>query len=111
MEILYQDDACVVAVKPAGMLSEAGEGSFPEALEKHLSTQGQTCNLYAVHRLDRAVSGVMVYAKTKAAAAHLSSPPALKGKTYLTVVRGRLQEPSATLTDYLFKELKGEKNK
>ena len=61
-------------------------------------------DIYCVHRLDRAVGGVMVYARTAAAAAALSRQIAACQfhKEYLAVVQGRLEEDSAILHDLLF---------
>ena len=101
MEILYQDKDIAVVVKPAGLLSEsAGEGSLPHALSATLGT------LYPVHRLDRAVGGVMVYARNKKAAAALSLAVA-EGrleKIYAAICEGVPTEPAARLCDLLFKD-------
>ena len=61
-------------------------------------------DIYCVHRLDRAVGGVMVYARTAAAAAALSRQIAARQfhKEYLAVVQGRPEEDSAILRDLLF---------
>ena len=64
MEILYEDRDIAVLVKPVGLDAQA---AVPQALEKQL---GGT--FYPVHRLDLNVGGVMVYARTKQAAAGLS---------------------------------------
>ena len=64
MEILYSDNNIVVCVKPVGLDSEKG---VPEQLKEQLSG-----DIYTVHRLDLNVGGVMVYARTKQAAANLS---------------------------------------
>ena len=84
--ILYTDDALAVVVKPVGLLSEPGAGSLPEALSASLGP------LFPVQRLDRAVGGVMVYARTKKAAAVLSRAVAERKikKEYVAVVAGEL---------------------
>ena len=64
MEILYEDRDVAVVVKPVGLDAQA---EVPAALEAQL---GGT--FYPVHRLDLNVGGVMVYARTKQAAASLS---------------------------------------
>ena len=64
MEILYSDNSIVVCVKRVGLDSEK---DMPEALQTELGGE-----FYTVHRLDKNVGGVMVYARTKAAAAELS---------------------------------------
>lgn len=64
MEILYSDKDIVVCVKPLGVDAEHG---VPQALTEAL---GGEC--YPIHRLDMNVGGVMVYARTRTAAAALS---------------------------------------
>ena len=64
MEILHADHSMVVCIKPVGMDSEK---EVPAALAAQLGGE-----LFPIHRLDQNVGGVMVYARTKAAAAALS---------------------------------------
>ena len=64
MEILYSDNEIAVCVKAVGLDSEM---EVPAALKEALGGE-----VYTVHRLDKNVGGVMVYARTKAAAASLS---------------------------------------
>lgn len=99
--VLYEDRHLVVCVKPAGVLSQdAGEGSLPGLLRAQL----KEVYLGVVHRLDREVGGVMVYARTPAAAAALSRAVQERAleKTYLAVLRGAPAEPAGTLEDLLF---------
>lgn len=86
-----------MCVKPAGVLSE--EPGMPRLLSEELGG-----DIYCVHRLDRAVGGVMVYARTSAAASALSRQIAARElhKEYLAVVQGRPLEDSAILRDLLF---------
>ena len=64
-EILYAENFFAVIVKPAGLLSTGeGDGTVPGALQNQLGT------LYPVHRLDRVVGGVMVYARRRGGAFH-----------------------------------------
>ena len=70
MKIVYSDNGIVVIIKPYGILSQSdckGTDSAVEMLEEQLE-----CNIYPVHRLDKTTSGLMVFAKTKDAAAKLS---------------------------------------
>ena len=99
MKILYQDRALVLCEKPAGLLSE--EGGMPELLREAVCTQ----EIYCVHRLDRETGGLMVYAKTKQAAAVLSRTIAEGGlqKEYLAVAEGETPE-SGTLRDLLYRD-------
>ena len=100
MEILLENNAYWIVRKPAGIVSEQNSG---KGLADLLAAQNGG---YAgvIHRLDREVSGVMVYAKTPDAAAKLSSLVAdrrLK-KEYLAAVAGALAEPAGELRDLLY---------
>ena len=64
MDIRYCDDSLVVCIKEANILSTDEEGGLPGLLRQELGGEIRT-----VHRLDRMVSGLMVLARTKAAAA------------------------------------------
>ena len=64
MEILFSDKEIVVCVKPVGL---DAEHDVPQKLAEHLGGE-----IFTLHRLDKNVGGVMVYARTKAAAAQLS---------------------------------------
>jgi len=98
--ILYQDRHIVVCVKPVGVISqEAGENSLPELLKKQLGLK----ELSVVHRLDREVGGVMVFAASQKAAAALSRSVQERTleKRYLAVLEG--SAPSeGILEDLLF---------
>jgi len=97
MEILYQDKDLVVIVKPAYLESQA---AVPAELERQL---GGT--FYTVHRLDLNVGGVMVYARTKQAAAALSKAiqEGAMVKEYVAMVHGAPPE-SGDWEDLLFKD-------
>ncbi len=97
MELLYHDRAIAVCVKPVGLDSEH---DLPEALKARLGGE-----MFTVHRLDRNVGGVMVYARTKAAAAALSRAIAEGAmiKEYLAVVHGTPPE-GGEWEDLLFKD-------
>ena len=101
MEILFEDAAVIVVVKPRGMLSEYSERepSVITELEEHGT-------LYPVHRLDRAVGGVMVYAKTKRAAATLCAAvqEGWLSKEYVAVVSGVPTPAEGEMRDLLFKD-------
>ena len=97
MEILYTDNGIAVCVKPVGLDSEA---EFPAALKEQLGGE-----VFPIHRLDKNVGGVMVYARTKAAAATLSKAVQDGGliKEYVAQVHGMPPE-SGDWTDLLFKD-------
>ena len=97
MEILYSDRDLAVCIKPVGLDSEA---EVPKALKEALGGE-----IFPLHRLDKNVGGVMVYARTKAAAAKLSK--AIQDgemvKEYVAKVHGNPPE-AGILTDLLFKD-------
>ena len=75
IEILYLDGDIVVCVKPAGVLSEEGDGgssSMPGILRDYFAENGEKTKVFPVHRLDAGTRGVMVYARNAKAAAALS---------------------------------------
>ena len=97
MEILYSDAHLAVCVKPVGLDSEK---QVPEALSAQL---GGT--FFPIHRLDLNVGGVMVYARTKPAAAALSKAvqDGTMVKEYVAMVKGTPPE-SGDWTDLLWKD-------
>ncbi|MBR2460998.1 MAG: RluA family pseudouridine synthase [Clostridia bacterium] len=103
--VLYSDRDVAVCVKPTGMLSqsdEKGEPGLRELLEAEL---GRT--VYPIHRLDRPVSGLIVFALNPKASAKLSadiSDHRRFTKEYLVCVSGTPSEANATLKDYLFRD-------
>lgn len=112
--ILYEDMDLIVCIKPAGVASQDERGFQPaltDLLKQHLSKQnGKKGEPYLgiIHRLDKPVGGVMVYAKTKAASANLSKQIASKQikKGYYAILTGTPDSSSATLVDYLMHDKK-----
>lgn len=88
MEILYRDASLLVCVKPAGVLSTDEAGGLPSLLRQELGEPD--ADVRTVHRLDRAVSGLMALARSAAAASALSREIREGGfeKEYLAVVHG-----------------------
>ncbi len=75
-EILYEDDALLVCVKPSGCPVETAriaQSDLVSLLKNYLVKKGEKPYIGVVHRLDQPVEGVMVFAKTRAAAADLSA--------------------------------------
>ena len=122
MNILYQDAALVVVEKPAGLSSEEG---MTAALRQHWDTPDAFVGV--VHRLDTGVSGLMVFARTPAAAAALSRQITQSQEAYAVQdgrAEGRAEAPcfvkqyravlsggpndalpaAGTLRDWLFKD-------
>ena len=97
MEILYSDRDLVVCVKPVGLDSEM---EVPAALKERLGGE-----IFPLHRLDKNVAGVMVYGRTKSAAAALSKviQEGSMVKEYVAKVHGTPPE-TGIYTDLLFKD-------
>ena len=102
LEILYSDEQIAVAVKPAGVLSQADEKGR-ESMLSLLSCQigGE---IFPVHRLDRETAGVMVFARTSKAAAALSVALQEKKfvKEYLAVLTAKPLKEEGVFEDLLF---------
>ena len=111
LKIIYEDNHIIVVEKPANIPSQGDKTGDLDMLtiikaylkEKH----NKPGNVYLglVHRLDRPVGGVMVFAKTSKAAARLSEQVREKvfKKKYLVIVNGEFKEKKGTLKDYLLK--------
>ena len=97
MEILYSDKSIAVCIKPVGLDSEA---EVPAALKEQLGGE-----IFPIHRLDKNVGGVMVYARTKQAAAALSKAvqEGTMVKEYVAMVHGTPPE-TGDWSDLLFKD-------
>lgn len=106
MEIIYEDEEILVCVKEAGIATESAsvrDRDLFSLVKAHVN--GRYIGM--VHRLDRPVSGLLVFAKTPDAAASLSQQVQDEemGKDYLAIVEGKLEETPepVILTDYLIR--------
>ena len=97
MEILYTDRGIVACIKPVGLDAEA---EVPAALKAELGGE-----IFSIHRLDKNVGGIMVFARTKSAAAALSKAvqDGQMVKEYVAMVHGTPPE-SGDWEDFLFKD-------
>lgn len=104
MELIYLDNEIVVCVKPPRVLSTDEPGGLPELVRHALGNPN--ADVRTVHRLDRVVSGVMVLARSAAAASELSRQIREDQfiKEYLAVVHGCPKPESGTLTDLLYRD-------
>jgi 23S rRNA pseudouridine1911/1915/1917 synthase len=108
---LYEDNHILVVVKPVNMPTQEDESRDPDllnVLKAELKVRHQKPgNVYLglVHRLDRPVGGVMVFAKTSKAASRLSDTVRTRqmDKSYLAVVHGKPNQPQNTLIHWLLK--------
>ena len=103
LKVLFEDEYITVCIKPQGIASE--DSPNEKGIIGLLSERaGQ--NLHLLHRLDRNVSGVMVFANNKQSAAALSKAIAEGDfkKEYLAVCDGFPQEDKGVFEDLLFKD-------
>ncbi|HOM02016.1 MAG TPA: RluA family pseudouridine synthase [Acetivibrio sp.] len=112
IEIIFEDNHLLVVKKPVNIPTQKDESNdsdmltlLKEDIKKRYNKPG---NVYLglVHRLDRPVGGVMVFAKTSKAASRLSDQVRTRQfkKVYLAVVHGILRKPEDRLEDYLLKD-------
>lgn len=108
MNICYIDKWLLLCEKPVGVLSEASpsEDNLPARLNAALAERGEMGEVFPVHRLDRAVGGLMVFARDSATAGKLSALIASREMTkqYLCLVHGAPAEGEGELRDLLFKD-------
>ena len=101
MELIYQDNDIVVAIKPPRVLSTDEPGGMPELIREALGDP--KADVRTVHRLDRVVSGLMVLARNPQAASELSRQIREDGfeKEYVAVLHGHPMDDSGRLIDLL----------
>src|SRR5579883_1724625 len=111
-EILYEDNHCLAVYKPSGALSTHYEGR-EETLDRQVKAylkekyhKPGNVFLGVVHRLDRPVSGVLLFARTSKAAARLAQQfrEGTVEKIYWAVVEGEVRQAAGTLEDWLHKD-------
>lgn len=112
IDILYEDNHLIVAIKPCNVLSQADNTKDEDMLtilKKYLKEKYQKPgNVYLglVHRLDRPTQGIMVFAKTSKAASRLAKQIQDKEfiKKYYAIINGCPKEKQGTLIDYIEKK-------
>lgn len=104
MKILFEDKYVIVCIKPVGVISQADSRGGTSMID--MLKEACQCEIYPLHRLDREVGGVMVYAKTKSAAAGLSRDIAQNKlyKEYIALVHKTPKETQGIMEDLLFKD-------
>lgn len=115
LNVIYEDNHIIVVEKPVNIPSQGDKTGDIDMLTlvkryiKEKYNKPGEVYLGLVHRLDRPVGGVMVFARTSKAAARLSEQVRNKDfkKKYLVIVDGKFEKNEGTLEDYL---LKNEKN-
>lgn len=113
-KVLFEDNHLLVAVKPAGVLSQSDSTGALDMLTLLKSYLVEKYNkpgeayLGLLHRLDRPVRGVMVFAKTSKCASRISEQIRNRtvGKKYRAVVYGAFEEEKGEIRSYLLKNAK-----
>ncbi len=115
-DILYEDEQVIVVWKPVGVESQESRGfgaDMVSEIRKHIHSSSTKRPggmgipyVGVIHRLDKPVSGILVYAKTKNAAAALSRQVAdgKMEKKYLAVLCGKPAQNVDNFVDYLLKD-------
>src|SRR5205085_5325489 len=112
LEVLYEDNHCVAVAKPAGSVSAHFQGhaeTLDRAVKAHLKEKyHKPGNVFlgVVLRLDRPVSGVLLFARTSKAAARLAEQfrEGTVEKVYWAVVEGAVASSAGSLEDWLLKD-------
>ncbi len=114
-EIIYEDEAVLVISKPAGFATQSanvGQKDCVSFVKEHLFAGSRGKGepyVGIVHRLDQPVAGLLVFAKTKEAAASLSKQVqnGMMNKHYVALVEGIIDEPDGRqLCNYIGKDPK-----
>jgi 23S rRNA pseudouridine1911/1915/1917 synthase len=111
LDILYEDNHCLAISKPAGAVSahfQGTEETLDRDVKRYLKEKYKKPGnvfLGVVHRLDRAVTGVLLFARTSKAAARLSEQfrEGTVEKVYWAVVEGNVESQAGSLEDWLIK--------
>lgn len=111
LNVIYEDNHIIVVEKLPNIPSQqdkTGDIDMLTIVKKYIKEKyNKPGEVYLglIHRLDRPVGGIMVFARTSKAAARLSEQVRNKvfKKTYLTIVDGKMKEKNGTLEDYLVK--------
>lgn len=118
VKTLYEDNHLIAVLKPAGILTQGdktGDISLFDEVKKYLKERrNKPGNVFLglLHRLDRPVSGIILFAKTSKGAARLSEQfrNRIVEKTYYAIVCGRPKTDRRVLVDYI-KKLKTQNSK
>ncbi len=106
-EILYKSKNFIVINKPAGIPSQKDQSGDTDAMtltSSALNVLDEPSELFLIHRLDRPVGGLLVFARNKRAAAEISSILTTEKfeKHYYAIIEG--EAAGGTLTDYIYKD-------
>ncbi|HZJ89754.1 MAG TPA: RluA family pseudouridine synthase [Bacilli bacterium] len=109
LPIIYEDDLIIVVNKPSGLLTIASEKERKQTAYRYITEyvrfKNKHARIFIVHRLDQDTSGVLMFAKTKAAQQALQKEwnKIVTKRGYHAVVEGILSEKSGIVRSYLYK--------
>ena len=112
LKVIFEDNHIIVVEKPPNIPSQSdktGDLDMLTIVKNYIKEKyNKPGNVYLglVHRLDRPVGGVMIFAKTSKSASRLSNQVREKvfKKEYLAVVDGKFENKRGTLVNYLYKD-------
>lgn len=109
MNVIYEDSKIMVVRKEAGQLTQSAKSFDLDLTSEVLSyrkKKGETPYAALINRLDRPVSGLVLFAKDKKEAARLSKQLQQGGfcKEYMAVICGKLPDRKGHFVDYLLKD-------
>ncbi|MDO4619204.1 MAG: RluA family pseudouridine synthase [Lachnospiraceae bacterium] len=107
LNILFEDDMLIAVHKPYGLAVESANVTQADLISL-LRTHLNGAEVFPVHRIDQPVEGIVIAAKTRAAAAALSAQltDGRMKKMYMTAVDGTIPEESGELTNWLLMDRK-----
>ena len=119
LKVIYEDNHIIVVEKRPNIPSQSDKTGDMDMLTlvksyiKEKYNKPENVYLGLVHRLDRPVGGIMIFAKTSKAASRLSNQVREKvfKKKYLAVVDGKIENKTGTLEDYLYKDARNNMSK
>ena len=112
LNIIYEDKDIIIVNKPSGQLSQGARGFDLDLVSEVMTynrSKGNPAYAAIINRLDRPVSGLVLIAKNKSAAAAYSTAMQKNGgfnKQYEALVCGKLPEESGIFVDYLVQEVR-----
>ena len=109
INIIYEDRDIIIVEKPAGIESQAGRGFEPDMLsylKNYRLSKKEDTYIGLIHRLDKPVTGIMVFGKSESATSGLNRQFVEHSivKKYSTILCGQMVEKCGKLIDYIAKD-------